>query len=150
MALEVDDKSSNPTPVQAVHPVYAGHLDNTGAKPRFIITARALEDPSEAEIETETEHETTEYSSTDEETEEPMTEERTPSTESGLFTSTSAAAYTTELAPTAASDDEQESIVARTGEAAEADDASSVSSILDHVIVKLLILLCTIFCQVFA
>ena len=125
LALEVDDKSA----VETVHPVFVSgqQLDSSGAsKPRFIITARALEDPSEAEIETDTEHETTEYASTDE-TEETMTEEKTPSTENGLFTSTSAATYTTELAATDPSDDaeQHESVVARTGEVA--DDASSVS-----------------------
>lgn len=111
-----------------VHSIYA---DREDSRPRFIITARALETPIDLieEHETESEQEATE-DATDEtdktsETEESVTEERFSSTESGLFTSTSGPAYSTELASTVAS--VNQSFVARTGEAADAIEASPVS-----------------------
>lgn len=119
LALEVDVKST-----QTVHSVFANQPDNSGAnKPRYIVMARALDDPSEGQLETEMVQETTEYGT--DETEEPMTEERLSSTESSLFTSTSAAFYSTESAPTVSITDQ--SLVARTGEAADAPTAEEVS-----------------------
>lgn len=124
----MDDHSGDPSPIAEVHSIYA---DREDSRPRFIITARALETPIDLieEQETESEQEATEHA-TDEtdktsETEESVTEERFSSTESGLFTSTSAPAYQTELASTIAS--VNQSLVARTGEAADNVDASPVS-----------------------
>ena len=128
LTLEVKD-SSSPS-LQTVHPVYAGAMDFDSIK-RFIITARALDGPSdEGELEAETEHEqeTTEFITTDI-TEEPtmdeQTHEQSASTESGLFTSTSAVTYTIEPSSTTTTTEVHESLVARTGEAA---DVSHVSS----------------------
>lgn len=125
LPLEMDDHSGDPSPIAEVHSIYANREDS---RPRFIITARALETPIDLieEQETESEQEATEHA-TDEtdktsETEESVTEERFSSTESGLFTSTSAPAYQTELASTIAS--VNQSLVARTGEAADNVDAS--------------------------
>ncbi|XP_046645428.1 uncharacterized protein LOC124335963 [Daphnia pulicaria] len=115
LALELDDKS-----VQEVHPIYVGQED--AIRPRFIITARALEEPIDLiEHETESEQDATEQA-TDEtnetgETEEAVTDERFHSTESGLFTSTSAPSYSTEMASTVPST--EQNIVARIGEAAD-------------------------------
>lgn len=115
LTLELDVKTVQSPTIQTVHPVFAGQLDTSGAnKPRYIITARALDEPVEEEFGTETDHhETTEYVT--DETEEAVTEERFSSTENSLFTSTSAPSYSTELAPTVSIADQ--SLVARTGEA---------------------------------
>lgn len=132
LAIEMDDQS-----VQEVHPVYVGQEDIV--RPRFIITARALEEPIDLiEHETESEQEATEHA-TDEteetgETEESVTDEERfhISTESGLFTSTSAPSYPTEMASTVPST--EQNLVARIGEAADApaiqiDTSSSVSDL---------------------
>lgn len=119
--------------VQEVHPVYVGQQDMI--RPRFIITARALEEPIDLieQHETESELEATEHA-TDEtaetgETEESVTEERYQSTESGLFTSTSAPSYPTEMASTVPST--EQNLLSRIGEAADASaiqiETSSVS-----------------------
>lgn len=126
LALELDDKS-----VQEVHPIYVGQED--AIRPRFIITARALEEPIDLiEHETESEQDATEQATdrTNEtgETEEAVTDERFHSTESGLFTSTSAPSYSTEMASTVPST--EQNLVARIGEAADTSailiDTSSV------------------------
>jgi len=120
-------------PVKEVHPVYVGQEEVI--RPRFIITARALEEPIDLiEHETESEQDATEHA-TDEtnetgETEEAVTDERLHhSTESGLFTSTSAPSYSTEMASTVPSTEQSQ--VARIGEAADTSasqmETSSVS-----------------------
>jgi hypothetical protein len=125
----MDDQS-----VQEVHPVYVGQEDII--RPRFIITARALEEPIDLieEHETESELEATEHA-TDEtaeagETEESVTDEKFHSTESGLFTSTSAPSYSTEMSSTVPNT--KQDLVARIGEAADtADIQTDTSSVRD-------------------
>nr|CAH0103653.1 unnamed protein product [Daphnia galeata] len=124
--------------VQEVHPVYVGQQDMI--RPRFIITARALEEPIDLieEHETESELEATEHA-TDEtaetgETEESVTEERYQSTESGLFTSTSAPSYPTEMASTVPST--EQNLLSRIGEAADASAIQIETSSSDHIEVE--------------
>lgn len=119
MAIEVDDKPASA--VQTVLPVFTGPLDSN--KPRFIITARALEDSTSDELHTETEPETTE--NTTDETDESISQDHLSSsaTENNLDISTSAGSFPTELTSTISND--EQSLVARTGEIA--DDASAVS-----------------------
>lgn len=140
LALELDDKS-----VQEVHPIYVGQED--AIRPRFIITARALEEPIDLiEHETESEQDATEQA-TDEtnetgETEEAVTDERFHSTESGLFTSTSAPSYSTEMASTVPST--EQNIVSRIGEAADTSailiDTSSVRDLIRLTTIQFLII----------
>lgn len=118
IAIEVNDKPASLPAVQTVLPVFTGPLDSN--KPRFIITARALEDSASDELPTETEPETTE--NTTDETEESMTDDRLSSTESSTFNSTPTGLYSTE---SSISSTDEQSLVARTGEIS---DDPSVSS----------------------
>ena len=90
----------------------SGEESDSNTKPRYIITARALEE-EEAAVSTsepgqdESDQEvSTEYDQVTDETERAFSEEadnNQTSTESGIFTSPAGSTYTAELNPTAAS-----------------------------------------------